>query len=132
MDFLIEEHGDALKCSVISLLVVAVTIISIGITNKITPIFNTNIYYRNMVLSNEFKKYSPAIKAEYAVYAEKGKPFDLFSVVSVTDYDGSDISKRALTEGSVDVNKEGLQYVVVSVTNQKGFTVSKRINVLVE
>ncbi len=132
MGTLLEEHGDALKCSLISFLVVAFMIIGINIADDIMPIFSAGQYYRNADRAEAFIKYSPSIEADYAVYAEKNRAFNLFEYVRVVDYDGTDISDRAVVDGQVNLLMEGLQYVVVTVTNDKGFTVSKRINILVE
>ncbi|MBE5959471.1 MAG: DUF5011 domain-containing protein [Lachnospiraceae bacterium] len=132
MNNILEEHGDAVKCALVSLIVMTFILASVKCMNSWLPIFDVGYYYHNDEAAIGYEKYKPVITVDYAVYVDKGSIFSVFDYVTVKDFDGADISHLASVEGTIDTSKEGLQYVRVSVKNEKGYSASKKINILVE
>lgn len=132
MEIFIGEHGESLRSAVIGSFVLIILFTSISLISGIMPQYNTQACENSMKIHNKIKSNSPRILCDDVIYADYKKSINLSDYVKAKDAGGEDITGGIIYKGSINTNQKGLYIIYAKITNSKGYSDEKRIQVLVE
>ena len=132
MELLITEHGGAMRSAVTGLFIVSVIIMALIFLYQTMPEYDTSIETDNTGVLQLVKQYRPVIECEEIVYVDYQGDFNITKIINAKDYDGTDINDRLTIEGTVNTERKGLHTIYATVIGDRGYSVTKKINVLVE
>lgn len=133
MDIFVQEHGEAVHRTVIGIIVLTMIIVSIKMLSIMMPVFCVTSSKDSRDILEKIKESTPKIEAEDVIYADyEDRNFNILDYIVVRDWDGKLIKDHIEVNGNIDISKKGLYPVKIKVTNQKKYTASVQVNVIVE
>lgn len=132
MELLITENGGAMRSAVTGVFIVSVVIMAFIFLYQTMPEYDTSIEADNTGVLQLIKQYRPVIECEEIVYVDYQGDFNIRKIINAKDYDGTDINDKLTIDGTVNTKIKGLYTIYATVIGDRGYSTTKKINVLVE